>query len=191
MKFRIKYSVIIFSITCVFGAGCQYSPKELDKIENKISVKYEGKIEQLSKEMEKLTKQIEKLQKEKDELKNLLDEEMKQSVFLKSELGDTREKLKDAEQKTAKREENQPAQLRFIRGKIMSIQSSDGAIIISLGKKDNITVGSELEVYRKTKLLGKIKVAGVQGDWSTAYPVKTGGSTLFKIGDDILLPVTD
>lgn len=191
MKFHLKYPVIIFFITCLFVSGCRYSSEELTKVENKLSARYNEKIEQLAKEIEKLMKEIEILSKERDELKNSLDDEIKQSSFLKSELNTVKEKLKEKEKKIAQKDDTQPIKPMFIRGKIRSIQISDSSIIVSLGKKDNITVDSEFEVYRQGKMLGKIKIDSIETNWSVAYSVKVSDFNLFKIGDDILLSVTE
>lgn len=72
-----------------------------------------------------------------------------------------------------------------IDGKVLAVSDKYDLVVISVGKKDKVEVGTEFTVYRADKFIGKIRVEKVDYEWSSAMSLKEFMADRVQVGDNI------
>ena len=73
-----------------------------------------------------------------------------------------------------------------IEGKILVVNKDYDFIVINLGRKDNVNIGDSLEVWRKNKKIGQVKIEEVRDTMSVATPVSKGLTQQAKEEDRVV-----
>lgn len=60
----------------------------------------------------------------------------------------------------------------ILEGKVLVVNKEYDFVVVNIGQKDNLAIGDTLEVFRKEKKLGKLKVEEVRDTMSVAIPLE-------------------
>ncbi|OGX09374.1 MAG: hypothetical protein A2Y06_02415 [Omnitrophica WOR_2 bacterium GWA2_37_7] len=72
-------------------------------------------------------------------------------------------------------------------GRILSVDKETGFVIINLGEKDGVLMGSVMSVYRGTDYLGDIKVSRIQPEMAAADLLPPFSSRLVRKNDQVVV----
>lgn len=59
-----------------------------------------------------------------------------------------------------------------LEGKVLVVNKEYDFVVVNIGQKDNLVIGDTLEIFRKEKKLGELKVEEVRDTMSVAIPVE-------------------
>lgn len=60
----------------------------------------------------------------------------------------------------------------LLEGKVLVVNKEYDFVVVNIGQKDNLVIGDTLEIFRKEKKLGELKVEEVRDTMSVAIPVE-------------------
>jgi hypothetical protein len=60
----------------------------------------------------------------------------------------------------------------ILEGKVLVVNKEYDFVVVNIGQKDNLVIGDTLEIFRKEKKLGELKVEEVRDSMSVAIPVE-------------------
>ncbi|OGX50604.1 MAG: hypothetical protein A3G37_03175 [Omnitrophica WOR_2 bacterium RIFCSPLOWO2_12_FULL_46_30] len=74
----------------------------------------------------------------------------------------------------------------LLEGKVLVVNKEYDFVVVNIGQKDNLTIGDSLEVSRKEKKLGELKVEEVRDTMSVAIPVEPNLVKQIKENDRVV-----